>query len=89
YLTGKEHTVFRQRNGGEGMVLRNYDRKWAKPAAVLINNRSFSDAEIFPHAFREAGVGKVVGQATGGLVIGTSSTRLIDGSEFRLPRIGV
>ncbi|MGL6096777.1 MAG: S41 family peptidase, partial [Fimbriiglobus sp.] len=89
YLNGKEHTVFRQRNGGEGSVMRNYDRKWAKPAAVLINNRSFSDAEIFPHAFRESGVGKVVGQATGGHVIGTSSTKLIDGSDFRLPRIGV
>ena len=56
---------------------------------VLINNRSYSDAEIFPHAFRASGLGKVVGQATGGLVIGTGSTRLIDGSTFRIPRIGV
>ena len=89
YLSGKEHTVFRQRNGGEGSVLRSPDRKWTKPAAVLINNRSYSDAEIFPHAFRTLGLGKVVGQATGGHVIGTSGTRLIDGSVFRLPRIGV
>ena len=28
-------------------------------------------------------------QATGGFVIGTSSTRLIDGSTFRIPRTGV
>jgi tricorn protease len=89
YLTGKEHTVFRQRNGGEGLVMRNYDRKWTKPAVVLINNRSYSDAEIFPHAFRAVGAGKVVGQATGGCVIGTGRTLLIDGSEFRLPRVGV
>jgi len=89
YLSGKEHTVFRQRDGGDGFVLRNFDRKWAKPTTVLINNRSYSDAEIFPHAFRASGLGKVVGQATGGLVIGTSPTRLIDGSQFRIPRIGV
>ena len=89
YLTGKEHTVFRQRNGGEGSVMRNYDRKWTKPAVVVINNRSYSDAEIFPHAFRAVGAGKVVGQATGGNVIGTGRTVLIDGSEFRLPRVGV
>lgn len=89
YLTGKEHTSFRQRNGGEGAVLRATDRKWTKPVAVMTNNRSYSDAEIFPHAFRALGLGKVVGQATGGAVIGTVSTRLIDGSSFRLPRIGV
>ncbi|OWK35866.1 S41 family peptidase [Fimbriiglobus ruber] len=89
YLAGKEHTFFRQRNGGEGMVLRNYDRKWTKPCVVVTNNQSFSDAEIFPHAFRAAGLGKVVGQATGGQVIGTNQVTLIDGSFFRVPRTGV
>ena len=89
YLSGKEHTVFRQRDGGEGHVMRNYDRKWTKPLVVMCNNRSYSDAEIFPHAFRTLGLGKVVGEATGGLVIGTASAKLIDGSTFRLPRTGV
>jgi tricorn protease len=89
YLAGKEHTFFKQRDGGEGHVLRASDRKWAKPMAVMANNRSYSDAEIFPHAFRAMGLGKLVGEATGGFVIGTGSTRLIDGSSFRLPRIGV
>jgi tricorn protease len=89
YLGAKEHTFFRQRDGGEGTVMRHYDRKWTKPAVVLINNRSFSDAEIFPSAFRTLGLGKVVGQATGGAVIGTGQIRLIDGSTFRIPRTGV
>jgi tricorn protease len=89
YLSGKEHTFFRQRDGGEGLVLRNYDRKFTRPVAVMTNNRSYSDAEIFPHAFRTLGLGKVVGQATGGFVIGTTSTKLIDGSTLRLPRTGV
>jgi tricorn protease len=89
YLAGKEHTFFRQRDGGEGLVMRSHDRKWTKPLVVLTNNRSYSDAEIFPHAFRTLGLGKVVGQATGGFVIGTYSTQLIDGSSFRLPRTGV
>jgi tricorn protease len=89
YLSGKEHTFFRQRDGGEGLVLRNDQRRWTKPLVVMTNNRSYSDAEIFPHAFRALGLGKIVGQATGGFVIGTTSTRLIDGSTFRLPRTGV
>jgi tricorn protease len=89
YLGGREHTLFRQRDGGEGLVLRSYDRKWTKPLVVLINNRSYSDAEIFPSAFKTLGLGKVVGQATGGHVIGTSSIPLIDGSLFSIPRTGV
>jgi tricorn protease len=89
YLVGKEHTFFRQRDGGEGLVLRATDRKWTKPMVVLTNNRSYSDAEIFPHAFRTLGLGKLVGQTTAGAVIGTGGTYLIDGSSFRLPRIGV
>ncbi len=89
YLGGKEHTIFRQRNGGEGLVLRSYDRKWTKPLVLLINNRSYSDAEIFPSAFRTLGLGKLVGQPTGGHVIGTWSTRLIDGSILRVPQTGV
>ncbi len=89
YLAGKEHTFFRQRDGGEGLVLRSDQRRWTKPLVVMANNRSYSDAEIFPHAFRALGLGKVVGQATGGFVIGTNTTWLIDGSSFRLPKTGV
>src|SRR5207247_2218048 len=89
YLGAKGHTFFRQRDGGEGLVLRSYNRKWTRPLVLLINNRSFSDAEIFPNAFRTLGLGRLVGQPTAGMVIGTSALRLIDGSMFRIPRIGV
>jgi tricorn protease len=89
YLAGREHTLFRQRDGGQGLVLRPHDRKWTRPLVLLINNHSYSDAEIFPNAFRTLGLGKLVGEATAGSVIGTSSTRLIDGSVLRVPGIGV
>jgi tricorn protease len=89
YLLGKEHTLFAQRNGTQGFVLNFGDRKWTKPLVCLVNNRSYSDAEIFPHAFRAHGLGKLVGQTTGGHVIGTREIQLIDGSTFRTPRIGV
>ncbi|HEY8503327.1 MAG TPA: S41 family peptidase, partial [Gemmataceae bacterium] len=89
YLVGRRHTVFRHRDGGEGTVLRSYDRKWTRPLTLLINNRSYSDAEIFPSAFRAWGLGRIVGQPTGGFVIGTGSASLIDGSTLRVPRTGV
>jgi tricorn protease len=89
YLGGKEHTFFVQRHGGRGPVLRAADRKWSKPLVLLINNRSYSDAEIFPNAFRTLGLGKLVGEPTGGMVIGTTNIQLVDGSFFRVPRTGV
>jgi C-terminal processing protease CtpA/Prc len=61
---------------------------WDKPVVLLINERSFSDAEVFPFMFKEAGLGKVVGVPTPGGVIGTTSVTLSDGSQFRVPRTG-
>lgn len=89
YLGAQDHTRFLHRGGDNGAVLRSYDRKWTKPIILLINNRSYSDAEIFPNAFKTLGIGKLVGQPTGGMVIGTGTAKLIDGSTFRIPRIGV
>ncbi len=89
YLMGHGHTLFRQRDGREGTVVEAGDRKWNKPLVLLINNRSYSDAEMFPNAFRTLGLGKLVGQPTGGYVIGTGQVQLIDGSILRIPRIGV
>jgi tricorn protease len=89
YLGGKEHTLFITRDGEKGPVLRANDRKWTRPVVLLCNNRSYSDAEIFPQAFRDLGLGKLVGETTGGFVIGTVEERLIDGSRFRIPRLGV
>jgi tricorn protease len=89
YLGSKEHHLFKNREGGVGLVVRSNDRRWNKPLVVLVNNRSFSDAEVFPSAVQALGLGKVVGQPTGGLVIFTGEMTLIDGSKFRVPSTGV
>lgn len=89
YLGARAHHIFRQREGGEGLVMRANDRKWNKPVVVLINNRSYSDAEILPSAICALGLGKLVGQPTGGMVISTYMNQLIDGSSFRIPSSGV
>jgi tricorn protease len=61
---------------------------WYKPVTVMCNEWSFSNAEIFPHAIKTLGRGKVVGAPTGGLVISTGGIRLIDGANFRVPSRG-
>jgi tricorn protease len=59
------------------------------PMVVLQNERSASDAEMFPDGFRALGLGKLVGVATSGQVIGTGSFTLLDGSAIRTPGAGV
>ena len=59
------------------------------PMAVLQNERSASNAEMFPDGFRKLGLGKVIGVPTMGAVIGTGSHRLLDGSSLRTPAVGV
>src|SRR5262249_60361110 len=50
------------------------------PMVVMQNERSASDAEMFPAGFKALGLGKVVGVPTMGAVIGTGSYTLLDGS---------
>ncbi len=61
---------------------------WKKPLVLLINETCYSDAEIFPAAWKELELGPVVGNATFGAVIGTVDIELADGTGFRLPGTG-
>ncbi len=61
---------------------------WTKPIVLLIDEESYSDAEIFPAGFRSLGLGKIVGVPTPGYVIGTMEGTLVDGTTFRLPSWG-
>lgn len=58
---------------------------YSRPIAVLINENSFSNAEIFAHSIRTTGRGRLVGTQTFGGVISTGSRTLIDGSRVRMP----
>jgi tricorn protease len=58
---------------------------WTKPSVALCNQYSYSNAEIFSHAYKELGIGKLVGIPTFGAVISTGGQTLIDGSYVRVP----
>lgn len=58
---------------------------WLKPSIALCNEGSYSNAEIFSHAYKTLGIGKLVGAPTNGSVISTGALRLIDGSFVRIP----
>ncbi len=61
---------------------------WMKPSIALCNESSYSNAEIFAHAYKHLGIGKLVGTPTNGSVISTGAKSLLDGSSVRLPLRG-
>ncbi len=85
YLHGKSFGYFMRRGGVP--VPQPLDI-WQKPSVCLINENSFSDAEVFPNGYQTLGIGKVIGMPTFGGVIGTGSIDLLDGSRFRVPLDG-
>lgn len=58
---------------------------WTKPSIALCNQNSYSNAEIFSHAYKTLDIGTLVGVPTFGAVISTGGTGLIDGSYIRMP----
>ncbi|MCF8366592.1 MAG: PDZ domain-containing protein [Bacteroidales bacterium] len=58
---------------------------WTKPSIALCNESSYSNAEIFSHAYKTLDVGTLVGTPTFGAVISTGANDLLNGAYVRLP----
>ncbi len=88
-LTQPQHAYTISRGGGIGFP---QDRlpmyRWNKPIAVLCNEGSFSNAEIFSHAIQTIKRGPVVGWETAGGVISTGGWQTINGGNIRQPGRG-
>ena len=55
------------------------------PTILVTNQHSLSDAEDFAEGYRTLGLGKIVGEPTGGWIIFTSNITLFDGTVVRMP----
>ncbi|MGB5106575.1 MAG: S41 family peptidase [Candidatus Zixiibacteriota bacterium] len=84
-LARKPYIAHRPRHGQDGM-----DSPWAftGPIALLIDERTSSDAEIVAEGFHQLGLGEVIGVTSFGAVIGTEKKQLGDGSVLSVPTIG-
>ncbi len=86
WLGAKPYGTYFPRDGYPGPAPR---RGWKKPIIVLMNDHSYSNAEMFPDGMRAAGLAKLVGTPTPGYVIWTSGWSLVDGTSARMPGSGV
>jgi tricorn protease len=60
------------------------------PMAMLINGWSGSGGDLFPHYFKKAGLGPLIGRRTWGGLIGISgSPALVDGGNVTVPTFGI
>jgi tricorn protease len=75
--------------GRDSTIQQSRPQNFYGPMVVMQNERSASDAEMFPAGFKALGLGKVVGVPTMAAVIGTGSYTLLDGSTIRTPGSGV
>jgi tricorn protease len=85
-LSQRQYQVTKQR---DSVQITRPQQAFFGPMVVMENERSTSDAEVFPDGFRTLGLGKVVGKTTYGAVIGTGAYRLLDGSSIRTPGTGL
>tara|TARA_B110000495_G_C23039558_1_gene622493 strand:+ start:1665 stop:4967 length:3303 start_codon:yes stop_codon:yes gene_type:complete len=81
----EEHTKFKDTYPFSERLPMAYS---TKPSIALCNEASYSNAEIFSHAYKALNLGTLVGQPTFGAVISTGSYGLVDGSYVRMPLRG-
>jgi tricorn protease len=86
FLGGKLYFTLRPQGnittGGEPL------NKWSKPSCVIMSEGNYSDAFMFPYAYKELGLGKLIGMPVAGTGTAVWWETLIDPSiYFGIPMI--
>lgn len=85
-LDGKNYFYFRPRGqniGSEPMF------KWTKPSVVVMSESNYSDAHMFPMAYKALEIGKLIGMPVPGTGTAVWWERLQNGMVFGIPQVGV
>jgi tricorn protease len=87
FLSGKKYMDMVPREEKRGMEPM---RKWTKPVALLVGESNYSDAHLFPMAFRAYKIGKIIGMPVPGT--GTAvwwETQIDPSIYFGIPQVGM
>ena len=87
FLSGTKYFTFYPRGqnlGGESLF------RWQKPSAVVMGEGNYSDAHVFPVAYKELGVGKLIGMPVPGTGTAVWWEMLHNESlVFGIPQVGI
>lgn len=65
-------------------------KSWNRPSIVLMDESNYSDAHMFPHAYKDNGVGRLVGMPVAGTGTAVWWEDLMDGElVFGIPQVGI
>jgi len=63
--------------------------RWSRPSTVLMGEGNYSDAHIFPYAFKALGIGKLVGAPVAGTGTAVWWESMLDPTVyFGIPQVG-
>ena len=81
-----DHTFTIPRDGPRGYPTdRRVSPSWSGPMVVLANGNTYSNAEIFCHAFKQHGRGKLIGTPTNGGVISAVGVKIPEVGKLQIP----
>lgn len=64
--------------------------RWNRPSIVIMSESNYSDAHYFPYAYRQLGIGKLVGMPVPGTATSVWWERQLDPSlSYGIPEIGI
>lgn len=86
FLSGERYQVFKAPDRNIGF---ESQRRWTKPSIVLVCESNYSDAHCFPAAYRDLGIGKIVGMPVPGTCTFVWWEMLQNGVVFGIPNLGV
>ena len=87
FLSGKPYFKFRPRGQNLGS---EPQFKWTKPSAVVMGEGNYSDAHMFPYAYKTLDIGPLVGMPVPGTGTAVWWERLQDPTlVFGIPQVGV
>ncbi len=86
-LSGVQYLEFAPRDQRLGTEPLN---KWSRPSTVLMSEGNYSDAHMFPYAYKAKNIGKLVGMPVAGTATAVWWERQIDPSlVFGIPQVGM
>jgi len=89
FLGAKQYATFVPRGKKRGSMGGDPWNRWTRPVVVVQNESNYSDAHIFPYAFKELGIGKLIGTPVAGTGTAVWWERQIDPTlVFGIPQVG-
>jgi len=90
FLQGRDYLYFVPRGKQKGQLGAEPFARWTRPVAVVQSESNYSDAHMFPYAFKQLGLGTLVGAPVPGTGTAVWWETMIDRSlVFGIPQVGM